>query len=220
MKPKHGALVIALILAAVATLLFIVLPASANLTIAYISCLVGIVLLEGGFLLANLKNVPASYTLIQQTGWFLPWSLAISAIILALEWLGVFTLPAIVHGIAHILLLAVSAIRLAQVFSGAAYINEVEKKVADRRTSWVDLVNQASFLAAQEQDMEAKAALKKVAEALRYSDPIGTGASQQTEEQIEGLIKKIQADNKECKLLCGELLLLIQKRNAIVKTNK
>ena len=84
--PKFGTLLIALILAAVATLLFVLIPGSANLTVAYVFCLIGIVLMEGGFLLATTKNVPASYALIGQTGRFLPWSLVVSVIVLML-WL-------------------------------------------------------------------------------------------------------------------------------------
>lgn len=218
MKPKYGALLIALILASIATLLFIMLPPSANLTVAYIFCLVGIALMEGGFLIANIRNVPASYALLGQTGKFLPVSLVVSVLVLVSERIGIFTLPTVWHVAVQIVLLAVSAIRLVQIFSGAAYINEVEDKVAAKRTAWLELANQANLLAAREQNADAKVALKKVADALRYSDPRGVTASQEIEVRIEALLG--QAQGKSCSDKCNELLLLIQERNMIVKANK
>ena len=218
MKPKYGALLIALILASIATLLFIMLPPSANLTVAYIFCLVGIALMEGGFLIANIRNVPASYALLGQTGKFLPVSLVVSVLVLVSERIGIFTLPTVWHVAVQIVLLAVSAIRLVQIFSGAAYINEVEDKVAAKRTAWLELANQANLLAAREQNADAKVALKKVADALRYSDPRGVTASQEIEVRIEALLG--QAQGESCSDKCNELLLLIQERNMIVKANK
>ena len=218
MKPKYGALLIALILASIATLLFILLPPSANLTVAYIFCLVGIALMEGGFLIANIRNVPASYALLGQTGKFLPVSLVVSVLVLVSERIGIFTLPTVWHVAVQIVLLAVSAIRLVQIFSGAAYINEVEDKVAAKRTAWLELANQANLLAAREQNADAKVALKKVADALRYSDPRGVTASQEIEGRIEALLGQVQGES--CGDKCSELLLLIQERNMIVKANK
>lgn len=216
--PKFGALLIALILAAVATLLFVLIPGSANLTVAYVFCLIGIVLLEGGFLLATTKNVPASYALIGQTGRFLPWSLVVSVIVLVLERIGLFTLPTVWHAAVQMILLAISAVRFVQIFSGAAYIEQLEEQVAEKRNAWGDLINRANMFAAREQNAEAKAALKKVAEALRYADPMSVAASKAIEEQIETLLE--QAHGDECKAKCEELLLLIQERNMLVKAGK
>jgi len=216
--PKFGALLIALILAAVATLLFVLIPGSANLTVAYVFCLIGIVLMEGGFLLATIKNVPASYTLIGQTGRFLPWSLAVSAIVLVLERIGLFTLPPVWHAAVHVILLAFTSIKMAQIFSGAAYIEQVEEQVAQKRDIWVNLTNRANMLAAREQNAEAKVALKKVAEALRYSDPMSVAASEEIEGRIESLLSQMQGTG--CVAKCEELMLLIRERNMIVKANK
>lgn len=216
--PKFGALLIALILAAVATLLFVLIPGSVNLTVAYVFCLIGIALMEGGFLLATAKNVPASYALIGQTGRFLPWSLAVSVIVLVLERIGLFTLPTVWHAAAQVILLANTSIKMVQIFSGAAYIEQVEERVAEKRNAWVELTDRANMLAAREQDFESKAALKKVAEALRYADPMSVAASEEIEGRIEALLE--QAQGAECKRNCEELMLLIQERNMIVKAGK
>lgn len=216
--PKFGAVLIALILALAATLLFVVLPDSANLTVAYVFCLIGVVMMAGGFLLADLKNVPASYALMGKTGRFLPLSLVVSLIVTVLEGLGIFVISPLAHAVVQVILLAVCAIRLVQVFSGAAYIDKVEETVAAKRTPWVELTNRAQMLAAREQDAQAKAALKKVHEALRYADPMGVAASQSIEMRIEALLLAAHGDG--CKAACEELLLLIQERNMIVKANK
>lgn len=216
--PKFGALLITLILAAVATLLFVLIPGSANLTVAYVFCLIGIALMEGGFLLATTKNVPASYTLIGQTARFLPWSLAVSVIVLVLERIDVFTLPPVWHVAVQVILLAITSIQMVRIFSGAAYVEQVEEQVAQKRNAWTDLTNRANMLTAREQNAEAKAALKKVAEALRYADPMSVAASAEIEARIETLL--VQATGEDCKVVCDELLLLIQERNMIVKANK
>ena len=218
MKPKHGALLIALILTSLATLVFILLPSSANLTVAYLFCLIGIALMEGGFLIANIRNVPASYALLGQTGKFLPVSLVVSVFVLIIEHIGIFTLPAVWHVAVQIVLLAVSAIRLVQIFSGAAYINEAETKVADKRNAWITLTDEANMLAARERDAENKAALKKVAETLHYADPMSVAESEEIEARISVLLSQIQGS--DCKIKCEELLLLIHERNMIVKANK
>ncbi|MBP3646895.1 MAG: hypothetical protein J6K55_10790 [Clostridia bacterium] len=221
MKAKHGALWIALILAAVVTLLFVILPASANLTIAYIFCLIGIALMESSFLLATAKNIPASYALIMQTGRFLPWSLIVSVAVLVLERLGVYMLPAIWHIVAQVILLAISAIQIVKVVAGGAYINEVAANVENKTSSWRELVNQANMLAARQTDADAKQAVKKVADALRYADPMSTKDSMQIEGKITWLLTELQsASFDEYKTHCAELLLLIQERNDIVRASK
>lgn len=218
MKPKHGALMVAFILAAIATLLFVVIPSSANLTVAYIFCLIGIALMEGGFLLADIRNVPASYALLGQTGTFLPQSLVVSVLVFSLERIGIFTLPTIWHVIVQIILLSVSVIRIIQIFSGTAHIDQVENAVAAKRNAWVNLTNRANMIAAREQNAEVKAALMRVVEALRYSDPMGIPASSAIEMEIQNMLE--QAQGEKCKEQCAELLMLISERNAIVKAGK
>lgn len=217
-NPKYGALLIALITAAIATLLFVLLPGSANLTAAYIFCLIGIVLMEGGFLLASTKNVAASFALIGKTGKFLPWSLTVSAIVLVLERIRLFTMPAVWHVAIQVILLAISTISLVQVFSGAAYIDQVEEQVAHKRNAWGDIINRADMLVARAVETENKAALKKVADALRYADPMSVAASQEIEARIVTLLGQVQSEN--CCAKCGELLPLIQDRNTILRKSK
>ena len=219
MKPKHGALIIALILTVVVTLLFVELPSSANLTVAYVFCLIGIALLESGFLLATARNVPVSYTLIRQTGRFLPLSLFVSIIVLMLEHTGFYTLPIIWHVICQIMFLALSTVRLVKVFAGGAYIEKVSDQVKEKTTAWHKLIQQANALAACQTDADVKQAVRKVAEALQYADPRGTNSSVPIEKQIAALLET-WTKKTVCEKDCQEVLLLISERNEIVKTTK
>ncbi len=219
--PKYSVLLIGFILAAVATLLFLVLPASPNLTVGYVFCLVGIALMLSSYLFAGSRNVAASYALIGQAGWFLPVSLVLTVAVLVLERIGVFTLPAIWHVVLQILPLAFVAIRLVQVVGGAAYVDQVEEKVDTKRNEWVAWTNELNVLAAAEGDTQAKWAIQKAAEAMRYADPVGTEASRAVEDRIAEMIERIQAEDGETRReLCGELVLLIGERNVVVKAGK
>lgn len=219
MKPKHGALIIALILAVVVTLLFVELPSSANLTVAYVFCLIGIAMMESGFLLAAARNVPVSYTLMRQTGHFLPRSLFVSIIVVALEHAGIYTLPVIWHVIFQIIFLALSTVRLVKVVAGGAYMESVSDKVKDKTTAWHKLIQQANAMAACQTDADVKQSVQKVAEALRYADPMGTKASVPIEKQIAALMGN-WTKKRVCEKDCQEVLLLIVERNEIVKATK
>lgn len=215
---KYGALLIAIIFAVIATLLFVMLPGSENLTVAYVFCLVGIALMEGSFLLADARNVPASYALIGKTGRFLPVSLILSIAVVVLERIGVYTLSISWHVVLQTILLLLCAIPIVKIFAGAAYIDHVDEQVAVKRNNWGALVNQANVLVAREQDAEIKAMLKKVADALRFSDPMGVATSADIEIRIETKLEYLHGE--DCKAKCEELLRLIQERNAVVKAGK
>ena len=219
--PKYSVLLIGLILAAVATLLFIVIPASPNLTVSYVFCLLGIALMLGSYLFADSRNVAASYALIWQAGRFLPISLVLSVTVLVLERIGIFTLPVIWHVVLQILPLAFVAIRLVQVSGGVAYVDQVEEKVDTKRNEWVAWTNQLNVLAAAEGDAQAKRAIQKAVEAMRYADPLGTEASRAVEDRIAETIERIQVkDSAARRELCEQLVLLIGERNAVTKSSK
>ena len=96
---------------------------------------------------------------------------------------------------------------MVQIFSGAAYIDKVEEKAAVKRNAWVELTNSANMLVAREQNPEAKAALKKVAEALRYADPVSVTASESIEMRIEALLLSARGDN--CQTTCNHQFLFL-----------
>lgn len=219
--PKYSVLLIGLILAAVATLLFIVIPASPNLTVSYVFCLLGIALMLGSYLFADSRNVAASYALIWQAGRFLPISLVLSVAVLVLERIGIYTLPTIWHVVLQILPLAFVAIRLVQVIGGAAYVDQVEEKVDTKRNEWVAWTNQLNVLAAAEGDAQAKRAIQKAVEAMRYADPLGTEASRAVEDRIAETIERIQVKDSAARSgLCEELCGLVRERNAMLKAGK
>ena len=230
MKPKFGALWIGLILAAVATILLIALPGSANLYAAYAFCLIGIAMMVAGVWGTD-DNAPASYALLGQVGWFLPVSLFISVIVLVLQGVGVFTLPVLWHCIAQIIPLAFAGIRVIAVYTGKQEIERVDKRVEEQRGKLAVMVNTVTALQQkvnafpEEQRVAATKALKQVIDDLRYSDPMSTTAVQMLDSEIESGVSLLKnscnAENaaqfvSECESLCS----LIQERNTILKASK
>lgn len=231
MKPKHGALCIGIILAIIATILLIALPGSGNLYVAYGFCLVGITLMVAAVWIANIKNVPVSYAILWQAAGFLPVSLTVSIIVLALQGVKVFTLPAIWHAIVQIILLAITSIRLIGIFSGKNYIEKTEGKVAVQRSRLLNLVAEVETLQykanafSDDESKSVRTAIKQVAEALRYSDPMSTDAVAEIDTQIEKKIEKLilvyAAGNIETIVaICGDICTDIKTRNAHLKICK
>lgn len=230
MKPKYGALCIGLILAAVATILLIALPGSANLYAAYAFCLIGIAMMVAGVWRTD-DNAPASYALLGQVGWFLPVSLFVSVIVLVLQGVDVVTLPVLWHCIMQIIPLAFAGIRIVAVYTGKQEIDRVDKHVEEQRGGLAAMVNTATVLQPkvnafpEEQRVAAAKALKQVIDGLRYSDPMSTTAVQTVDSEIESGVSLLKnscnAENmaqfvSECEALCA----LIHERNALLKASK
>lgn len=230
MKPKYGALCIGLILAAVATILLIALPGSANLYAAYVFCLIGIAMMVAGVWVAS-DNSPSSFALLGQVAWFLPISLIISVIVLVLQGANVFVVPVVWHSIMQIIVLAFAGIRIISVYIGKQEIETIDKQVSAQRNRFSAMQNTASALLAridmcpEEQRSKAAKSLKQLIDTLRYSDPISSRAVQALDEEIEqgisDLSQSFSADNierfvTECNGLCS----LIRERNNILKNSK
>lgn len=221
MKPKLASLCIGVTIAFVFTMLWMLLPDSANLNAAYIFCLIGVAMMVAGVLCASLRNIPASYALILQTGRFLPMTLLLSALVLALQATGLYTLPVAWHVLLQVLVLAIYGIGVLKIFAGKSYIDQIDGRVAAQTgqiSLWLRQVN-ASYSRAE--DAAAKRALQKVADAIRYSDPMSTSASAQLDAKIGMLTSRLpSAPADEVEAACRELLLLVKERNDIVKTSK
>lgn len=230
MKPKYGALCIGLILAAVATILLIALPGSANLYAAYAFCLIGIAMMVAG-VWATDDNAPASYALLGQVGWFLPVSLFISVVVLVLQGVGVVTLPVLWHCIVQIIPLAFAGIRIIAVYTGKQQIEDVDKRVASQRGDIHSQINKVAALQSkirafpEEQRVEAQHAAKQLEDALRYSDPLSGGIVDSLDKQIAESIAQLEAycsvggiDRfiESCQTICD----LIRDRNNALKAAK
>lgn len=112
MKLKKKALIAGIALATAATVLLVLLPMSANLWVAYLSCVSGAaMLLAGAFAVAN-RKIPGGRARLLRIAWFLPVSLVISVAVLVLKYTGTFELPFEMHVVLQLAPLAVGAVKL------------------------------------------------------------------------------------------------------------
>ena len=221
MNPKYGALLIALILALAATLVFVLLPNSANLTVAFVFFLIGDGLTALGYWFATKRNVPASYALIVQEGRFLPFSIGLSVIVLILEGTQVYTLPTRWHITLQILILAWAVINLVKVCAGKAYIQQMEDNVSIKRTNWQSLILQVEALQNRAAQPEACQALKQLHDVLQYADPISNDRTAAIENELaEKLQALVNTPAEDLSPACAEVTALVQQRNVLLKASK
>ena len=212
-------LVIAVIAAAVLTSLFLVLESTHLFIAAYIFGLFGIafVCAANFHMFSNLKSYPwyAAFPMISL--WYLFTQLLLSAVFvvreqslgmsLDLQWFIMF----------HIVVFAVFAVILLLLNRGKTVIEskgaEVRAKVASLRMMQADAESLIAKFPTHEKD------LRKVADALRYSDPMGHASLAVYEEQIQREILSMDS-GAEIEQKCTELLRLIADRNSRVKMLK
>lgn len=231
MKPKNGSLLIGLILAIVATVLLLAIPSSANLYVAYAFCLLGIAALVVGVWAADKKDFPATYAVEWQTAWLLPVSVVVSAVVLLLQGFEIYTLATIWHVIIQVALLSVVGIRVISVYTGKEYIQNIDAQVAKQTGRLSSLVADVNALQSkadklpEEKRAAAKQAIKKVAEALRYSDPMSTAAVQALDEEISEGVRGIAdqcvpGSEDELMEVCDAVCAKIRERNERLKADK
>lgn len=222
MKLKKGAIGIGFVLAIVATVLLVLLPVSVNLYIAYVCCLIGIAMMMLSAIFFDKRDVPGSFAQLMQAAWFLPASLAVSVIVLIAQMF--ITVPPLTHGVAQFLLCAIAAIKLIKVNAGKDTIREIDAKVAKNTSRIADWLNEVDAAAGMlELSTDAQAAVRKLREAIRYSDPMSNTSVADMDERITAKILGLHADagNAEaliadCEAICGEL----KHRNNILKSTK
>lgn len=191
MKKQH-ILVLGVLLAALAALLFVLLPVTANLVIAYVFWLIGVAFLVVSVYALGTKkdSLILELPLFLKARDYLLITAVISAIVLVLENLGVFTLPFPLHLVAQVAALLVVGIGVTKLNLGKSHIQAVGAKVAQARGALVDLVADVNALKSKTDDMPAdvrpkvKKAIADVLDALRFSDPIGTPAVREMDKKI------------------------------------
>lgn len=98
-------------------------------------------------------------------------------------------------------------------------IERVEKKVAQKVFYIRELQVDVEMLMEQEKDDETKAGLKKLAEKIRFSDPMSNEHLADMEEQIKDKMKELKVSGDKIAKI-KELDLLISERNKKVKMMK
>jgi hypothetical protein len=192
---KRNITIIALLVAAIVSLLFLVVkPITTNYVIAYIFVLIGVI----GLWLSALEIVT------RKTGY--PWTVAIPDTILrygvwalvvflgnlALEQLADWSMPVLWFLLIELSLLALYAIRLMALISGRDHIDTRDGQ-AQGQTSFVKaLVVELELAIGQTEESGLREELGKLLEQTRYSDPVSPRALESLEQEIAAAIADLK----------------------------
>ena len=179
---KQNIIILGVLLAALAALLFALLPVTANLIIAYVFWLIGILFLIVSVyaLGAKGKSLLMELPLFLKARDYLILTAVISAVVLLLENLGVLTLPFALHLIAQIAALLLIGIQVTKLNLGKAHIERVGAKATDARSTLMSLVADVNALKSKLDELpgdvrpKVKKAMDDVSSALRYADPVSS----------------------------------------------
>lgn len=225
MKKQH-IVILGVLLAALAALLFVLLPITANLVIAYVFWLIGITFLIVSVyaLGAKDKSLLMELPLFLKARGYLLLTAVISAVVLLLENLGVFTLPFALHLVAQVAALLLVGIGVTKLNLGKSHIESVGAKATDARSALMNLVADVNALKNRVEELpedaqpKVRKAIADVSDALRYSDPISTPAVRELDGKIaagvaelDRLVSAKQAD--EALNRARTLLADIKERN-------
>lgn len=127
-------------------------------------------------------------------------------------------IPVWVGAIVCILILAFSAISVFKAKVAVDIVSRIDDKIKVQTFFIKSLTVDADTLMARAKSTEVKTELKKVYEAVRYSDPMSSEALANVESQItlkfNALSKAVESDNvEEIKTIVEEFIILINDRN-------
>ena len=103
--------------------------------------------------------------------------------------------------------------------AGAAEIDRVEKKIADKRFYLQSLQADIELLAQKESDPAVRSALKKLAEQVRFSDPMGHEQLRELESQILCKVEEMKT-GADKRALIPQTEALLTERNQKCKILK
>ena len=134
-------------------------------------------------------------------------------------------LPNWVGALVCLLILVFCALALIKAAAAAELVADVDEKVSTQTQFIKNLTVDAEALCARAQSDEAKAACKKVYEALRYSDPMSNDALAEVEDDITTKFSKfseavISGDLEAVATFANELVVLLDARNKKCKLLK
>lgn len=128
-------------------------------------------------------------------------------------------IPSWIVIIACALVLGISVICLISADIARDEINRVEKKVNQKVFYIRELQADVKIMAEQEQNLETKISLTKLAEKIRYSDPMSSEALADLEERISEKVTALKTANNKSEIIT-ELDLLLAERNRKAKILK
>ena len=122
------------------------------------------------------------------------------------------TLPVWLAVIVCAIILATSALCIIAGQAGANEINRVEEKIKIKRAFIQFLQTDIEMIAESETDTETKAELKKLAEKVRFSDPMSHEMLGELESRISAKVEEMKISSNKI-FLIGEIDLLLTERN-------
>ena len=129
------------------------------------------------------------------------------------------TLPAWLAVVVCAIILAISALCAIAGQAGANEINRVEEQIKVKRAFIQFLQTDIEMLAENETDAETKAALKKLAEKVRFSDPMSHDILGELESRISAKVEEMKTVTDK-KVLIEEVTTLLTERNKKCKILK
>lgn len=129
------------------------------------------------------------------------------------------TLPVWLAVIVCAIILATSALCIIAGQAGANEINRVEEKIKIKRAFIQFLQTDIEMLAESETDTETKAELKKLAEKVRFSDPMSHEMLGELESRISAKVEEMKTATDK-KGLIAEINILLTERNKKCKILK
>ena len=133
--------------------------------------------------------------------------------------MGIPTLPTWLAVIACSVILAISALCAISGQAGANEIDRVEEKIKVKRAFIQFLQVDIEMLAENEADAETKTSLKKLAEKVRFSDPMSHVMLGELESRISAKVEEMKTEADK-KALISEIDTLLTERNKKCKILK
>ena len=121
------------------------------------------------------------------------------------------TLPVWVAVVVCAVILAISALCVIAGQAGANEINRVDEKIKVKRAFIQFLQTDIEMLAETETDAETKAALKKLAEKVRFSDPMSHEMLGELESRITAKVEDMETSSNKISLVREVEVLLIER---------
>ena len=226
---KNKIILIAAIMAAVATSFFLVVKITPLFIVAYLFTVLAIALFCVGnlFLLSNTKSYPWIAALPLAIWRYLILQIVLSSVFVILENAFDYSLSARWLILLHVILLGYFSILLTMQKGGI----EIIEKIAETREA--EIKTKVSVIRLMQADVESLIKkfpaytkdLCQVADTMRYSDPMSSPPLAEIENKIEARLAALsetveKADGSAVKALCNELQQLLVERNLKCKISK
>ena len=133
--------------------------------------------------------------------------------------------PAWITAIICIVIFTFNIIAIVKVVWATSLVESVDEKVKTETLFIKSMQIEAESIMNKAKNGDIKSECKKVYDAIRYSDPISNSSSLSIEDNISMKIKELSTmisvnDVDRVEMIVDELIILIDKRNSIIKVSK